>query len=445
MSAGGGGERTLGSYVVERELGSGGMGAVLLGRHKLLDRPAVLKRLRRELSGQDEHTERFRREARAAASVQHPNIVAVYDCFLWRNELYIAQEFVDGVDLRDALARGGRLAPRLAGLVALELLHALEVIHAQGIVHRDLKPANVLLGRDGSVKLADFGIALEGTSSSLTQPGMLVGSPPYMPPEQLSGERVDARGDLFAWGVVFYEMLAGAPPFRAPDEGEPESLLKRIQKGSFVPVRRAVPATPRAVARMVEECLRAKPKQRPASSALLREQLERRLGRPDSDARRDEIARWIESARIVDTEGSRTVLAPIVRTRPRRRRGAGRTAKVATALAAGVAAVLLGMFATDLVRFARASATAVATAFETPQAASATPPAPPPAPTAAATAPTPAPAPKKATAVKPTTKTTKSTTATKAPAKTTTAAKTSKTSTKPKTSTTSKTSKTTRR
>jgi serine/threonine-protein kinase len=328
--------------------------------------------------------------------------------------------------------------------VALELLHALEVIHAQGIVHRDLKPANVLLGRDGSVKLADFGIALEGTSSSLTQPGMLVGSPPYMPPEQLSGERVDARGDLFAWGVVFYEMLAGAPPFRAPDEGEPESLLKRIQKGSFVPVRRAVPATPRAVARMVEECLRAKPKQRPASSALLREQLERRLGRPDSDARRDEIARWLESARVVETEGSRTVLTPIVKTRPRRRRATGSSAKVATALAAGIAAVLLGMFATDLVRFARASATAVATAFETPQADSAAPAPSAPAPAKASTAPARAPAPKKATA----TKTTKSTTATKAPAKTTATAKTSKTSTtssKSKTPTTSKTSKTTRR
>jgi serine/threonine-protein kinase len=360
----GGGERTLGSYVVERELGSGGMGAVLLGRHKLLDRPAVLKRLRRELSGNDEHTERFRREARAAASVQHPNVVAVYDCFVWRNELYIAQEFVDGIDLRDAIARGGRMSPRLAALVALELACALESIHAHGIVHRDLKPANVLLGRDGSVKLADFGIALESTASSLTQPGMLVGSPPYMPPEQLAGERVDARGDLFAWGVVFYEMLAGAPPFRAPDEGEPESLLKRIQKGSFAPVRRAAPGAPRAVARLVEECLRAKPRARPVSSAVVREQLERRLGRPDPELRRDEVARWLESARILEVDPAQTVMAAAVRTRPRRRRGP-RRAPLAAALAACAAAGLLGLFATDVVRYARATAAAVATALQT--------------------------------------------------------------------------------
>ncbi len=420
-------ERTLGSYVVERELGSGGMGAVLLGRHKLLDRPAVLKRLRRELSGNDEHTERFRREARAAASLHHPNVVSVYDCFVWRNELYIAQEFVDGADLQNAIARGGRLEPRLAGIVALELLAALEGIHAHGIVHRDLKPANVLLGRRGEVKLADFGIALEGMASSLTQPGMLVGSPPYMPPEQLSGERVDARGDLFAWGVVFYEMLAGAPPFRAPDEGEPESLLKRIQKGSYAPVRRAVPGTSRAVARMVEECLRAKPKQRPPSAAALRERLERRLGRPDPELRREEIARWLDSARIAPVEESHTVMARAAKPRPRRR-ATGRMARVATTLAAGIAAALLGVFATDVVRFARASAVAVATALETPRPtpAAQTPPAP-------REIAAPAPAPKPAAAP--------------APAKTATATVKKATAAKRTTSTskTSKTAKTTRR
>ena len=207
----GNGPRTIGSFTIERELGSGGMGVVLLGRHQSLERPAVLKRLRPDLAASEELVERFAREARAAGSIHHQNVVAVYDWISWRGEHYIAQEYVDGVDLRAALALAQRFPWRIAALVGLELARGLEAIHARGMVHRDLKPANVLLGRNGDVKIADFGIAIDATSDGLTRPGTTVGSPPYIAPEQLLGERVDARGDLFGLGVVLYELLTRRP------------------------------------------------------------------------------------------------------------------------------------------------------------------------------------------------------------------------------------------
>src|SRR5262245_26428408 len=153
------------------------MGQVLLGRQLSLDRPAVLKKLRREVAALPEGVERFQREARAAAALHHPNVVSVYDCFSFRGDPYIAQEYVDGLDLRGVLAHCGRLPARIAGLIALELARGLEAIHARGTVHRDLKPGNVLVSRRGEVKIADFGIALDPTTPSLTRTGVVLGTP----------------------------------------------------------------------------------------------------------------------------------------------------------------------------------------------------------------------------------------------------------------------------
>jgi len=303
------GPRTIGSFAIEREIGSGGMGVVLLGRHATLERRAVLKRLRPELSASEDLVERFAREARAAAAVHHENVVAVYDWIAWRGEHYIAQEFVDGADLRAVLGEAGPLPWRIAALVALEIARGLEAIHARGTVHRDLKPANVLLGRGGEVKIADFGIALDRTGDGLTRPGTALGSPPYVAPEQLLGERSDARSDLFAFGVVLYELLAGAPPFREPGEDESDTLLERIQRGRFENLRRAAPGTPRWLARMAHALLRAKPRRRPASVQLVRRSLERRLRTFPADAR-IEIAGWLwQEGVFKPREGDTVVLS----------------------------------------------------------------------------------------------------------------------------------------
>jgi len=305
------GPRTIGNFAIERELGAGGMGVVLLGRHASLERLAVLKRLRPELAASEELVERFAREARAAAAVHHQNVVAVYDWISWRGEHYIAQEFVDGVDLRAALQQLGSVPWRTAALVGLELARGLEAIHARGTVHRDLKPANVLLGRNGDVQIADFGVALDATHDGLTRPGTTIGTPPYVAPEQLLGERVDARGDLFALGVVLYELLAGAPPFREPETGEKDTLLQRIQRARYAPVRKVAPLVPRWLARLVRTLLRAKPRSRPGSAQLVRRQLERRLGAFPTDAKL-ELASFLWAEGVFQPrEGDTVVLSTL--------------------------------------------------------------------------------------------------------------------------------------
>jgi serine/threonine-protein kinase len=316
--------RTLGNFVVEAEIGSGGMGVVLLARQISLDRPAVLKRIRRDLSDFPELTERFEREARAAAQIHHQNVVAVYDHFSWRSDQYIAQEYIDGVDLAAVIERASPLPHRIASLIALEVSRGLEEIHAGGTVHRDVKPANILLGRRGEVKIADFGLALEATGSSLTAPGMMIGSPTYMPPEQMLGERVDARCDLFSLGVILYEMLAGRPPFQQaiPDDAaetadiqrETDSLLSRMQKERYARVRRAARGTPRALARLIKRCLRARPRNRISTTMLLRQRLEEGLGWPSPADTRSELASWLWDQQLFERRDNETVVrvaAPI--------------------------------------------------------------------------------------------------------------------------------------
>jgi serine/threonine-protein kinase len=326
--------KSIGTFEIERELGQGGMGVVYLARQPALDRRVVIKALRRDLTQGGRSEKRFEREAQAAARIHHQNVVAVYDCFGWRGERFISQEYVDGVDLASVLETVRRLHPRVAALVALELARGLEEIHARGIVHRDLKPSNLLLGRGGEAKIADFGIALDGRSKGLTQVGQAVGTPEHMSPEQLRGERVDLRSDVFAFGVLLYEMLTGEPPF--PDQEEGPSLLSCMEAGRYPAVRRFAPETPRALVRLVRRCLRARPKKRPGSAAELRRVLERQLGAPAPADCRAAIASWLWERKVFDgaeSDGTRMQTA----SPPPRRRPLARWA-AAVAAVAGLAA-----------------------------------------------------------------------------------------------------------
>jgi len=276
-----------------QELGQGGMGIVYLARQPALDRLVVLKKIRRELATDPGIIERFEREARAAGSVHHQNVVAVYDCFSIRGDHYIAQEFVDGVDLLSVLAELGRLPVGIAARVALEVVRGLEEIHAAAVVHRDLKPANILIGDRGEVKIADFGVALECNGDGMTRPGTMLGSIPYMSPEQMLGERVDYRSDLFSLGVCLYEMVTGAPPFQNGGDGSTETLLKKIRRGEFVAPRQRDHHVPRYLDRMIRTCLKAKASQRIASVAVIRRKLERRLGNVSPADCRRAIAEYL--------------------------------------------------------------------------------------------------------------------------------------------------------
>jgi serine/threonine-protein kinase len=314
--------RTIGHVEIERELGKGGMGVVHLGHQPALDRPVVVKTLRRALADDPTLEERFLREARSAAAVHHQNVVAVYDCFSWRNEHYIVQEYVEGVDLATALAASTRVVPRIAALVALELARGLEEIHALGIVHRDLKPSNILISRAGASKIADFGIALGDDGPGLTQTGHAVGTPLYMSPEQLLGERADPRSDMFSLGVLMYEMLTGRVPFAEGEEEAGGSLVRRMQSGRYPRLRRLAPETPRALARLVTKCLRPKPGKRPPSATALRESLERVVGAAPPGACRAEIAAWMWERGVFEPgeDGTVAVLRPAPRRRPWRSR-----------------------------------------------------------------------------------------------------------------------------
>ena len=195
-------------YKLERELGRGGMGVVYLARDSQLDRPVALKFLGSLVDDSDEYRQRFLREAKAAAKVSHPNIVAIYEVSMLEGRAYIAMEYVEGMSLYKHLVKKGKLEVREAINIIAQACSALDAVHAAGIVHRDIKPDNIVLARGGLVKVMDFGLA-KTQNNRLTGANMIMGTPSYMSPEQTRGEDADSRSDIYAIGLVLHELLTG--------------------------------------------------------------------------------------------------------------------------------------------------------------------------------------------------------------------------------------------
>jgi eukaryotic-like serine/threonine-protein kinase len=207
------GELIADRYELEELVGTGGMSSVYRARDRLLERQVAIKILHEHYSRDEGYVERFRREARAAAKLSHPNIVTVIDRGEAGGRQFIVFEFVDGQNLKQLIAGRGRLPVRDALELAIEIGRALAFAHAQGLVHRDVKPQNVLLG-NGDLKVTDFGIARSlDVSIGLTQTGTVLGTGEYISPEQSTGRQVDGRTDIYSLGVVLYELLAGEPPY----------------------------------------------------------------------------------------------------------------------------------------------------------------------------------------------------------------------------------------
>jgi serine/threonine-protein kinase len=252
----------IGRYEIIKPLGRGAMGVVYLARDPLIDRKVALKTLRVDLDDgvETEFRERFLREARAAGRISHPGIVTIHDVGEDPESglLFIAMEYIEGKDLRQLVSAGYRFRPSEAARIAADVAWALDYAHSMGVVHRDIKPANIILTRDGTPKITDFGIA-RVEASNLTVEGQFIGTPNFMAPEQITGKPVDGRADLFSLGVVLFNLLTGQRPFAGGTMHE--VTMKVVQEPSPIPSTLA-PHVPPAFNPIILKCLEKDPDKR---------------------------------------------------------------------------------------------------------------------------------------------------------------------------------------
>ena len=259
---------SIGEYRLVDFLGEGGMGEVYRGVHSKIGRVVAVKVLTREAANSG-FIERFRNEARIQSSLNHPNIAALYDFLEANGQPCIIMEFVDGQVLMDLIAARGALSSDETLHILHSVVEALQYVHAQGVVHRDIKSNNIKINSAGEIKLLDFGIAKGGSSPSLTMTGDVIGTLHYLSPEQIRGGIADSRSDIWALGVLMYEMITGRLPFEATTLGD---LCDKISKATYPTPSALNLSLPREVEGILSRCLKKKPEDRYQSAAdLLRD------------------------------------------------------------------------------------------------------------------------------------------------------------------------------
>lgn len=299
-------------YELGPRIGRGGMADVFLARDLLLDREVALKVLFPEHAIDPNFVERFRREAQAVAGLNHPNIVAVYDWGQTGNTYFMAMEYVKGKTLAAVLRQQTRFSARNAAMVAGHIAGALAYAHRNNVVHRDIKPANILMGDNGDVKVADFGIARAldaGHDAGLTQDGAVMGTATYFSPEQAKGEGLDLRSDLYSLGVVLYELLTG----RAPFIGESALATAYKQVNEMPPsIRSLVADVPTPLEAIVAKCMTKNAEMRYASADQLRDDL-RRFVSGEPTLAMDEVRARQGKAPLAsaDLDQATTLMAPV--------------------------------------------------------------------------------------------------------------------------------------
>jgi serine/threonine protein kinase len=262
--------KIIGNYKIEQKLGEGGMGAVYKGVDTMLDREVAIKALRPELASQTSVVERFRTEAVTLAKLHHPNIATLYALFRQGDELYMVLEFVRGETLDTILRRRGALSAEEVIPVFSQILDGINHAHELGVVHRDIKPANMMLTEKGFLKVLDFGIARLLGSARMTRSGNIIGTLEYMAPEQVKGQETDARSDIYALGMLLYEMLTGRTPFFS--ENEFELMRMQIEQTPVSP-RQINPNIPKEIEAAILRAIEKDPEKRFQTAGEFREAL----------------------------------------------------------------------------------------------------------------------------------------------------------------------------
>jgi eukaryotic-like serine/threonine-protein kinase len=242
----------LGRYRLVANLGRGAMGIVYRAQDSTTGAQVALKVMAAELSHDPELMERFRREAQTASQIAHPNITRVYDFGQADERLYMAMELLDGSDLKALIERGALASLRAKLAVMTQVASGMALVHARGLFHRDLKPANIHVTMAGQAKIMDFGL-VRLSDSEMTSTGMVMGSPSYMAPELIKGQKADARSDVFGLGAVFYELLSGRRAFGGKGITQ---IVMAIIGSEPAPLSEVAPNIPAPIARIVERCLR---------------------------------------------------------------------------------------------------------------------------------------------------------------------------------------------
>jgi serine/threonine protein kinase len=320
------GEIVAERYEVEELVGHGGMSSVYKAHDTLLERNVALKILHEQYNEDEEFVERFKREARSVAQLQHPNIVTVIDRGEEDGRQYIVFEYIDGENLKELLVRRGRLEAEEALAIGVEVARALAFAHEHGLVHRDVKPQNVLLNGDGRAKVTDFGIARSiDVDTGVTQTGTILGTSNYLAPEQAGGQPVDAQTDVYALGVVLYELLAGEVPF--PGESFVAVAMKHMHEPppNILDKRRDVPLR---IAAAIDRAMEKDPGQRFPTMDAFAAELEASLAELDRDVLGDPDA---------------TTVMPALRRHAPRRHGSRWPLGISLLAVLAVAAIVAGL------------------------------------------------------------------------------------------------------
>lgn len=337
----------IGNCRIVEEVASGGMAVVYRAVQEALGRTVAIKALKSSAATEENVATRFEREAKSLAMLQHENIIHVYDFHRERGALFIVMEYVQGIDLYDLLEKCGRLPYDVAAIIAMQVARALDYVHYRSIVHRDIKPANVMLSRQGGVKVMDFGIARDTSFGDLTEAGTGIGTPAYMSPEQVLGDKLDARSDLFSLGVVLYQMVTGKKPFV---EDEKHSAMHKIRLEKHIGVRKLNPEIPRELALVIDRCLEKQPRDRWRSAQHIVIALERFLAKHVEMNHHARLVLFLRAQNVITELEAEEYLNPMqlggakgMQPTNMQARHAVRAGLVAHAVTFGVLALMLGL------------------------------------------------------------------------------------------------------